>query len=157
MNLIDHFVCLFALLSIILNWTSGVEVDAEQTNDTAELHRLVDELTRQLNASETSRLDLEKKCGISTNALPGLANYWPVKNGVMTDVVGGVNATSSYPEFTADRFGNANEAALVVGDASSWKLPNGVYLSRDFTITAWIKNLDCSGWNNIGLFKKLAF
>ncbi len=84
----------------------------------------------------------------------GLVNYWPVKSGVMADLVGLVNTTSGdSPQFTTDRFGNANDAILVNGWASRWNLPDGVYLYGDYTITAWVKNLDCSinNFNRIGL------
>jgi hypothetical protein len=84
--------------------------------------------------------------GITT----GLVNYWPVKSGVMADLIGSVNTTSSSPQFTTDRFGNANGAILVNSNESSWRLTNGVYLSGDFTITAWVMNIACSGFNMIG-------
>ncbi len=81
----------------------------------------------------------------------GLVNYWFVKSGVMADLVGLVNTTSGgSPQFTADRFGNANDALVANSSTSGWNLANGVYLSGDFTITAWIRNLDCNGYNSTG-------
>jgi hypothetical protein len=70
----------------------------------------------------------------------------------MADVIGLVNTTSSNPTFTTDRFGNTNDAILVTDSTSYWSLPNGVYLIGDYTITAWVKNLGCSGINRIGTF-----
>jgi hypothetical protein len=83
----------------------------------------------------------------------GLINYWPVKSGVMTDLVGSVSATSSSPQFTADRFGNANDAILVTSNDNAWLLPNGVYLSGSYTLTAWVRNGACTRYNFIGYFK----
>jgi hypothetical protein len=90
------------------------------------------------------------------SAPTGLVSYWPVKGGVMADLVGLVNTKSAgSPQFTADRFGNENEAIWVNSVAAYWILPDGVYLSRDFTITAWVKNLACNVFNYIGLWHKL--
>jgi hypothetical protein len=84
----------------------------------------------------------------------GLVNYWPVKSGVMADLVGNVSTTSAgSPQFTADRFGNANDAILVNSGTSVRNLPDGVYLFGDYTITAWVRNLACN-WNWIGLCHK---
>jgi hypothetical protein len=58
----------------------------------------------------------------------GLVNYWPVKSGVMADVVGLVKTTSNgSPKFTTDRFGNANDALLINSGTSTCDLPDGVY------------------------------
>jgi hypothetical protein len=74
----------------------------------------------------------------------------------MADLVGLVKTTSrGSPQFTADRFGNANDAILVNSSTSWWRLPDGVYLYGDYTITAWVKNLGCgTKYNFIGLWHK---
>jgi hypothetical protein len=72
----------------------------------------------------------------------GLVNY---KNGTMRDVIGLVSTTSSSPIYTADRFGNAIDAILVNRSAAAWFLPKGVYLTNDFTVTAWFNNISCNG------------
>ncbi len=70
-------------------------------------------------------------------ALTGLTYYWPVKNGVMADVRSGLNTTSSgTPAYTSDRIGKANDAIYVSDATNYWHLPNGVFFSSDFTITA---------------------
>jgi hypothetical protein len=63
---------------------------------------------------------------LSTAVVPGvttsLVNYWPVKNGVMVDLVGLVNTSSAgSPQFTPDRFGNVNDAILVNSSTSHAK------------------------------------
>ncbi len=80
----------------------------------------------------------------------GLAHYWPVKSGVMADVIGRVSTQCFRPLFTADRFGNENGAILASTSANSWYLPNGAYVFGDFTFIAWIKKTDCSEQNYIG-------
>jgi hypothetical protein len=87
----------------------------------------------------------------------GLVNYWPVKNGVMADLAGSIVATSSSPTYTSDRFGNANGAILVTGSTNFWTLPNGVYLYDNYTITAWVKNIACSGYNALSEICLLLF
>jgi hypothetical protein len=91
-----------------------------------------------------------------SNTVPGvtsgLVNYWPVKSGVIADLVGLVSTISAgTPQFTTDRFGNANDAILVNDTNTNWNSANRVYLFDDFTITAWVKNLECTGFNYIGL------
>jgi hypothetical protein len=81
-------------------------------------------------------------------ATSGLINYWPVKAGVMTDLAGNVSTTSSSPQFTTNRFGNPNDAILVNSASSAWDIPNGVYFYGDFSVTAWVNNIQC-GANNI--------
>ncbi len=73
----------------------------------------------------------------------------------MADLVGLVNTTSKgSPQFTTDRFGNANDAILVNSMASSWNWTSDVFLFGDYTITAWVRNLGCSSANYIGLSHK---
>jgi hypothetical protein len=77
--------------------------------------------------------------------LHGLTNYWPVKNGQMADVIGHVETRRDESQFTADRFGNENDAFI-----GEWMIPGGSYFNKDFTVTAWVKKLNCN-WNTIGL------
>ncbi len=86
---------------------------------------------------------------MTNNARFGLINYWPVKNGVMADVVGLVNTTSTSPQYTADRLGNANDALLITSMSGYWSMPNGVFVSGDYTMMAWVKNLACTHNNMI--------
>jgi hypothetical protein len=68
----------------------------------------------------------------------------------VADVIGLVGtASAGSPQFTPDRFGNANDAILVNSSTSYWILPDGVYFHGDYTITAWVENLGC-GLNYIG-------
>jgi len=57
----------------------------------------------------------------------------------LSDVIGGANMSGSLNNvsFVTDRFCNAN-SAMFFNNASGLKIPSGVYLSGDFTITAWI-------------------
>ncbi len=84
----------------------------------------------------------------------GLVYYWPVKNGEMADIVGYLATTSSgTPAFTADRFGNANDAIIVNSTENYWSLPSGVYFNAEYTLTAWVKNFECTHFNAIGTYK----
>ncbi len=80
----------------------------------------------------------------------GLVNYWPVLDGQVIDLIAGKNPKSDSPTFTDDR--NDEEDGAIVLDAGEtiWKLPPGVYLSGDYTVTLWVKNLDCSDYNDPG-------
>jgi hypothetical protein len=69
----------------------------------------------------------------------------------MADVTGGVSTTSSSPTYTADRFGNANEAVLVNSSSNYWNIASGVYFAGNYTITAWVKNIACSN-NYLGFY-----
>ncbi len=91
---------------------------------------------------------------VVSGVLRDLVNYWPVKNGVMADVIGSVSTTSASPTFTTDRFGNANGAILSTNMNNFWTVANGVYMSGDYTITAWVKNLQCNLNNRIGIYYK---
>lgn len=64
-----------------------------------------------------------------------LINYWPMSN--LSDVIGGAHLYSgSNYTFVTDRLQRNNEAiAFNMGYLS---IPAGVYISGDFTITAWI-------------------
>ncbi len=88
----------------------------------------------------------------------GLINYWPVKNGTMIDVVGGLSATAIVPNFAADRYGNVNGSARLAHSDHTWNLLDGVYFQPgfDFTVTAWVLNVGCNIANavcmNISIF-----
>jgi hypothetical protein len=62
-------------------------------------------------------------------------NYWPMSN--LSDVVGGSDlfGGSSY-SFVSDRFCTQNSA--IYFNKGYLQVPEGVYFSGDFTVTAWI-------------------
>lgn len=69
----------------------------------------------------------------------GLTNYWSFNNHV-NDLIGGANMTggsSKGKSFVKDKYG-IDSAALYLNDGF-YNLPNGVYISGDFTLSVWIK------------------
>ncbi len=86
--------------------------------------------------------------GICQNAFQ-LQNYWPMNN--FSDLVGGANFVDglSY-SFTSDRFGIPNQAVNFIN--GYLKLPSGIYLSGDFTFTAWFTITQYSNTSVMVLF-----
>ncbi len=74
-----------------------------------------------------------------------IANYWPIVNSLVLDPIGGMNATSTTPQFVTDRFGTLNSAIHVNSAASAWTLPAGSYTQGDFTATLWVQRNICPG------------
>jgi hypothetical protein len=81
----------------------------------------------------------------------GLANYWPMDNSGV-DIVGGLTATSSSPQFAPDRFGRPYASIYVNSSNSGWSLPNRAFFQGDTTFTFWVKKASCSanGWSTYG-------
>jgi hypothetical protein len=64
-----------------------------------------------------------------------LINYWPMSN--LTDLISGANLfRGSNYSFTSDRFNSPNSAIYL--NQGYLQVPEGVYFSGDFTVTAWI-------------------
>jgi hypothetical protein len=74
------------------------------------------------------------------------SNYWRMSN--LSDVVGGANlfGGSSY-SFVPDRFCSPNSA--IYFNKGYLQVPNGVYFSGDFTVTAWIYLKSYQSWSRI--------
>ena len=67
----------------------------------------------------------------------GLINYWPIVNGLMSDIVGCAHLTQgNLTTLTSDRRGNLNAALSLNGGFA--KAPPSVYFNSAFTITVWI-------------------
>ena len=67
----------------------------------------------------------------------GLINYWPIVNGLMSDIVGCAHMTpGNLTTLTSDRRGNLNAALSLNGGYTN--VPPGVYFNSAFTITVWI-------------------
>ena len=67
-----------------------------------------------------------------------MTHYWPISCGTMKDQIGTAHMTQgSLTSFTADRFGNLNEALALNG---GWtRVPSGIYFdSPEFTISVWV-------------------
>ena len=67
-----------------------------------------------------------------------LANYWPISNSLMNDVIGTADMILvANTTFTADRFGNPNSALNLNGGYT--QVPAGAYFNRlQFSISVWI-------------------
>lgn len=85
-----------------------------------------------------------------------LRNYWPIYNGLATDVVGGADLTSANPQFTADMFGQTNSALYITGSSNYWSAPSGAYFSSSYSITAWVKPFSFGNWARVMDFGDLS-
>ncbi len=64
-----------------------------------------------------------------------LINYWPMSN--LNDLIGEANLYNGYNYlFVSDRFCTPNSAIYLRN--GYLQIPDGVYLSGDFTVTVWI-------------------
>jgi hypothetical protein len=60
--------------------------------------------------------------------------------GLTSDMIASGNMTCPSPQYSVDRFGNANGAISVRSTASTvWSVPAGVYFTGDFTFIVWFK------------------
>jgi hypothetical protein len=80
-----------------------------------------------------------------------LTNYWPVRNGLMNDYVGGADLTCQSPMFAADRLGNA-QSALRTNTTYTYNAPTGTYFVGDMTVTAWWYVRNCVDWSGFMSF-----
>jgi hypothetical protein len=82
----------------------------------------------------------------SIASVNNLTNYWPMSN--LSDVVGGANlfGGGNY-SFVSDRFGSPNSA--IYFNKGYLQVPEGVYFSGDFTVTAWIFLKSYQSWSRI--------
>ena len=72
-------------------------------------------------------------------------NYWPISDGTMNDIIGGMNMQQgNFTTFAADRFGNANSALNLNGGYTF--VPPGVYFNSEFTISAWVYPDTVGSW-----------
>ncbi len=70
-----------------------------------------------------------------TNTANFLINYWPMDN--LNDVIGGANLFKGFSYSSdLDRFCSPN--AAIYFNQGYLQVPEGVYFSGDFTVTAWI-------------------
>jgi hypothetical protein len=82
---------------------------------------------------------LQLKSDTKNEEVSGLAHYWPIVAGSMSDVVSGQNLTSvGSPGFMTDRFGKPNGALFNNSQTSYWQAPAGVYFFGDFSQTGWM-------------------
>lgn len=74
---------------------------------------------------------------LDSNKNSGLVHFWPIW-GNANDVTGDANVTNGkIIEFINDRFGNAFSAMRL--NKTCHKIPDGVYVSGDFTISFWVR------------------
>jgi hypothetical protein len=85
-------------------------------------------------------------CPIEWQCSVKLINYWPMSN--LSDLVGGANlfGGGNY-SFVSDRFGSPNSA--IYFNKGYLQVPEGVYFSGDFTVTAWIFLKSYQSWSRI--------
>ena len=75
----------------------------------------------------------------------GLVNYWPISDGTMNDIIGGMHMQQgNFTTYAADRFGNANSALNLNGGYTY--VPPGVYFNSAFTISAWVYPDTLGSW-----------
>lgn len=80
-----------------------------------------------------------------------MVHFWPVDSGETSvhDYINSSDLVSSSPQFTTDRFGNANSAMLINSLASSWSAPTGYYFGSQYTFTGWFRPHSFVLWGRI--------
>jgi hypothetical protein len=87
----------------------------------------------------------------STSNNVKLINYWPMSN--LNDLIGETNLYNGYNySFVSDRFCTPNSAIYLRN--GFLQIPDGVYLSSDFTVTIWINLKSYQSWSRIFTFGK---